>query len=193
MRPPGVIPAKGDNPFLALLVVLALFVAPFIAAAEPEGAKRDPMRHFFTPSLGDLKGEAAEAREAGKQAVFVMYVRDDCPYCERMKRDLLSRPEVQDYFRRHFAVLAVDIRGAVPVVDFAGRHTTEKRFASAEGVKYSPVIVVYDFDGKPLARMNGEIRDVRELMLLGEFVASGAYRTDSFAGYKQSIGSKRGS
>ena len=139
------------------------------------------------------KAEAADARAAGKRAVFVLYVRDDCPYCERMKRDILSLEAVQDYYRREFAVLAVDIRGAVPMVDFGGKSTVEKNFAAAQDVKFSPVIVFYDFDGKPLARRNGEIRDVGEFLLLGEFVASGAYRTRSFTEYQQSMGNRKGS
>lgn len=172
---------------LRRLVLAALLLAAAAAAAQgPGGAKRDPMQHFFALSFGDLKAEAAEARAAGKRAMFVMYVRDDCPYCERMKRDVLSREAVQDYFRREFAVLAIDVRGAVPIADFAGRGGTEKSFAAAQGVKLTPTIVFYDFDGKTLARHAGEIRDVREFLLLGEFVASGAYRTQSFAVYRQS-------
>ena len=111
---------------LRRLALVALVLAPALAAAENYGPKRDPMQRFFTPSLGDLKAEAADARAAGKQAVFVMYVRDDCPYCERMKRDVLSLEAVQDYYRSNFAVLAVDLKGAVPIADFAGRSTTEK-------------------------------------------------------------------
>jgi thioredoxin-related protein len=177
---------------LRRLALLALLLAPALAAAQANGARRDPMQHFFSPTLGDLQAEAADARAAGKQAVFVMYVRDDCPYCERMKRDILSAPAVQDYYRREFAVLAVDLRGAVPVVDFAGKSTTEKGFAAAQGVKFTPVIVFYDFDGKPLARHTGEIREVRDFLLLGEFVASGAYRTHSFAAYKRTSDSRKG-
>ncbi len=173
---------------LRRLVLAALLLAPAAATAQstPGGAKRDPMQHFFALSFGDLKAEAAEARAAGKRAMFVMYVRDDCSYCERMKRDVLSREAVQDYYRREFAVLAIDVRGAVPVADFAGRGGTEKSFSAAQGVKLTPTIVFYDFDGKVLARHAGEIRDVREFLLLGEFVASGAYRTQSFAAYRQS-------
>jgi len=178
---------------LRRFALLALLLAPAVAVAQANGAKRDPVQHFFTPTFGDLKAEAAEARAAGKQAVFVMYVRDDCPYCERMKRDILSLPAVQDYYRREFAVLAVDLRGAMPIVDFAGKSTTEKAFAAAQGVKFTPVVVFYDFDGKPLARHSGEIREVREFLLFGEFVASGAHRTQSFAGYKQTSGSRKGS
>ena len=178
---------------LRRLALVALVLAPALAAAEGYGAKRDPMQRFFTPSLGDLKAEADDARAAGKQALFVMYVRDDCPYCERMKRNVLSLEAVQAYYRSNFAVLAVDVKGAVPVVDFAGRSTTEKGFAAAQGVKFTPVIVFYDFEGRPLTQHKGEIRDPGEFLLLGRFVASGAYRTHSFAEYKQSTGSRKGS
>lgn len=178
---------------LRRLALVALVLAPALATAADYGPKRDPMQRFFTLSLGDLKAEAADARAAGKQAIFVMYVRDDCPYCERMKRDVLSLEAVQDYYRSNFAVLAVDVKGAVPIVDFAGRSTTEKGFTAAQGVKFTPVIVFYDFEGKPVARHKGEIRDPGEFLLLGRFVASGAYRTHSFAEYKQSTGSRKGS
>ena len=178
---------------LRRLALVALLLAPALAAAESYGPKRDPVQRFFMPSLGDLRAEAAEARTAGKQAIFVMYVRDDCIYCERMKRNILSLEAVQEYYREHFAVLAVDLRGAVPIVDFTGAATTEKGFAAEQGVKFTPVIVFYDLDGKPIARYRGEIRDAREFMLLGRFVATGAYRNQSFAEYKQSSGSRKGS
>jgi thioredoxin-related protein len=178
---------------LRRLALVALLLAPALATAQAYGPKRDPMQRFFSPSLGDLQAEGAEARAAGKQAIFLLYVRDDCPYCERMKRDILSLEAVQDYYREHFAVLAIDLRGAVPIVDFTGARSTEKAFAADQGVNFTPVIVFYDFDGKPLARHRGEMRDPREFMLLGRFVASGAYRTHTFAAYKQSSGSRKGS
>lgn len=165
------------------LVVLALLLVPALAAAQ--GAARDPMQHFFTPTLGDLKAELVDAKQAGKQAAFVMYMRDDCPYCERMKQNILSRPDVQAWYRQRFAVLAVDIKGAVPISDFGGKATTEKDFALAQGVKYTPVIMFYDLSGKPLTRVDGEIRTTDEFLLLGEFVASGAYARMKFADYKQ--------
>jgi thioredoxin-related protein len=167
------------------LVVVALLLFPALAGAQGAGPARDPMQHFFTPTLGDLRAELGDAKRAGKQAAFVMYMRDDCPYCERMKKNILSRPDVQDWYRQRFAVLAVDIKGAVPISNFGGRATTEKDFALAQGVKYTPVIMFYDLNGKPLTRVDGEIRTTEEFMLLGEFVASGAYARMKFADYKQ--------
>jgi thioredoxin-related protein len=169
----------------------AATLAPALALAQLYGAERDPMQHFFSPSLGDLRAELVDAKRAGKRGAFVMYVRDDCPYCERMKRNILSLTGVQAYYRKHFAVLAVDIKGAVPITDFAGKQTTEKAFAAAQGVKFTPVIIFYGLDGKPLTRFDGEIPSVEDFMLLGDFVVSGAYKSMTFAGYRQSTSSGR--
>jgi thioredoxin-related protein len=166
-------------------VLLAALLLPALAAAQATGAARDPMQHFFTPTLGDLKAELDDAKRAGKRAAFVMYMRDDCPYCERMKKNILSQPAVQDAYRSRFAVLAVDVKGAVPISDFAGKPTTEKDFSLAQGVRYTPVLIFYGLDGKPLTRVDGEIRSVEEFMLLGEFVTSGAYAKMKFAEYKR--------
>jgi len=171
------------KPFSRRAFVLAALLAPALACAQAPA--RDPMQHFFTPTLGDLKAELDEARRDGKQAAFVMYMRDDCPYCERMKKNILSQPAVQEWYRRRFATLAVDTKGAVPITDFAGRATTEKDFALAQGVKYTPVIVFYDLAGRPLTRVDGEIRTTGEFMLLGEFVATGAYAKMKFADFKR--------
>jgi thioredoxin-related protein len=102
-----------------------------------------------------------------------------------MKKNILSQPAVQDAYRSRFAVLAVDVKGAVPISDFAGKPTTEKDFSLAQGVRYTPVLIFYGLDGKPLTRVDGEIRSVEEFMLLGEFVTSGAYAKMKFAEYKR--------
>lgn len=178
---------------LGHLASLALVVVSTLALAQANAPKRDPMQHFFAPSLGDLQAEAVDARSAGKDAVFVMFMRDDCPYCERMKANVLSAPGVQEFYRKRFAVLAVDTRGAIPLTDFAGKQLTEREFTVAQGIRVTPTMVFYDFDGKPLARFSGEIRDAKEFILLGDFVSTGAYRTRSFAEYKQSAASRKGS
>ena len=184
-------------PFILRVARFLLAVAAFAPALAPAqlpalyGTQRDPMQHFFSPSLGDLRAELADAKRAGKQAAFFMYVRDDCLYCERMKQNILSLSGVQAYYRKHFAVLAVDIRGSVPISDFAGKPTTEQAFAAAQGVKFTPVIIFYGFDGKPLTRIDGEIRSAEDFVQLGDFVLSGAYKTMKFADFQQSTSSAR--
>ena len=121
-----------------------------------------------------------------------MYHFEECPYCERMKREVLQRPEVQAHFRKDFRSIAIDTRGAQPITGFDGRTLPENQYARAEGVRGTPTFRFYDLDGKPLMTRSGGIYDPAEFMLLGDYVASGAYRTTSFADYQLSK-QKRGS
>lgn len=147
---------------------------------------------FFELSFGDLRAEAAEAQKAGKQGLVVMYHFEECPYCARMKNEVLSRAEVQAYYHRHFRAIAVDTRGSPDITGFDGRTLPEKDFARARGIRATPTFQFYAADGKLLAEHRGAIYDPAEFILLGEYVASGAYRNGSFATYKQSK-HKRGS
>jgi thioredoxin-related protein len=167
------------------LAALALLCALAPAAAADWEA-------FFEPSFGDLRVEAAETKKTGKQALVLMYHFDECPYCVRMKREVLSRPEVRAYYQRHFRAIAIDTRGALDVTDFDGRTMPEKEFARAIGVRATPTFQFYGAHGRLLAEHRGALYDPAEFTLLGEYVASGAYRNASFAAYKQSK-QKRGS
>ena len=163
----------------ALAALLFLFALTPACAAE--GWER-----FFELSFGDLRAEAADARKSGKQGVVVMYHFEECPYCARMKRDILSRPEVQAYYRKHFRAIAIDTRGAGEITGFDGRALPENAYARATGVRATPSFAFHGIDGALLATHIGAIYDPAEFMLLGEYVASGAYRDASFAAYKQS-------
>lgn len=165
------------------LFVAAALCLPALAAAQTAATTRDAMQHFFVATLGDYPAELAEAKRAGKQGVMAMFMWDECPYCERMKKNVLSLPEVQQWYRERFLPLAVDTRGAVPITDFSGRPTTEKAFSTDQGIKVTPTLVFYDLSGRPLYRHVGEIKDGSTMIRLGEFVGSGAYKTKTFTEY----------
>jgi thioredoxin-related protein len=158
-------------------LLLAFALAPAQAAEDWE--------RFFELSFGDLRAEAADAKKAGKQALLVMYHFEACPYCARMKRDVLSRPEVQAHFRARFRAVALDTRGAQEVTGFDGKGLPENAFARAAGVRATPTFRFHAADGALLAEHRGAIADPAEFMQLGDYVASGAYRSASFAAYKQ--------
>jgi len=162
-----------------LLLILACIPAIGTAAETREAAA------FFNLNMGDLKTELADARKDGKKALLVMFEQEGCPYCLQMKRNILNRKDVQDYYRANFATLAVDIWSSVPVRDFANGEQTEKAFAQSSKVKVTPTFVFYDLSGNEVARVAGTVDTPEEFLLLGEFVASGAYRTRTFAQYKR--------
>jgi thioredoxin-related protein len=170
------------NAFARSLHVAVCAVALALAAAATQA--RDAMDHFFHPFLGDLKAELAEARATGKKGVMIMYHFEECPSCQWMKAHILSREDVQAFYRERFLLLPIDTLGAVPITDFHGKDWTEKSFAQSIPIRGTPTFIFYGLDGEPVARHVGRISDPSEFMLLGEFVVTGAHRGESFAEYK---------
>jgi thioredoxin-related protein len=102
-----------------------------------------------------------------------------------MKHTILNQSEVQDYYRQHFLIFTVDIRGSLPMEDFKGKETTEKAFSVAHRVYGTPVFDFFDLDGKLITRFPGTAKDVNEFLLLGKCVVEGACKTTSFTKYKK--------
>ena len=159
---------------------LLLFLAPIVSGAVET---RDAQR-FFNLNMEDLKAELAEARSDGKKALLVVFEQEGCPACRFMHTRILNRVDVQDFYRTHFAILALDIWSSVPLRDFANREQTEKDFALNAKVKGTPTFVFYDLSGNEIARHFGAVNTSEEFLLLGQFVVSGAYKTRTFAQYK---------
>lgn len=163
-----------------------LLVAFFLLFTAPAWAEtRDPMNHFFQSKFGDLRADLQEARKQGKKGVFLFFEMDECPFCERMKTTVLNQSEVQDAYRANFLIYPIDVNGDTELTDFQGKTTTEKAFAFGLRVRATPVLMFFDLDGKPVARHTGPTKDKAEFLLLGQYVAEGAYATQTFIKYKQ--------
>ena len=174
---------------LGVALLLCLLVP--LAHAVTKVQYRDPVDYFFDPFLYDLPGAAQDAKKAGKSAIMVMYEFAACPYCARMKREVLSRSDVQSFYRKRFLLFQIDTLGDQTVTGFDGKDLIEKKFARAAGVEHTPTFIFYSVDtGKPLVTWVGGFYDPKQFMLLGSYVATGAYRSYSFAQY---LKSKKGS
>jgi thioredoxin-related protein len=114
-----------------------------------------------------------------------MYHFEECPYCRRMKREVLLRPEVQQAYRKDFTVVAVDTRGAQPITGMDGKVLPENQYARSLGVRATPTFDFYAPDGERMYRQVGAIFEVAEFLLLERYVASGAFRSQTFAQFKE--------
>jgi len=166
-------------------ILLILMICGLTSAASGADT-RDPNLYFFNPNAGDLKAELADAKSAGKKALFLMFEQEGCPGCLHMKEHVLNRPEVQAFYREHFVNLSIDIFGSVPIADLSGRGLTEKSYAQSVHVKGTPTLLFYDLAGNEILRILGPAKDAQEFLLLGEFVVSGAYKSRKFADFRQS-------
>ena len=164
----------------ATLVLLALLMP---ASA---GQTRDPATYFFHDSFNDLREEGEIARLEGKVGVLVMFETDDCPWCRRMKEMILNQVEVQNYFRTHFQVIAINAEGDALVTGFDGEEIPETDFALRHNrVRATPVFAFFDPSGKMLTRYTGATKDSQEFLWLGEYVVEEHFRTQRFSRYKR--------
>jgi thioredoxin-related protein len=161
---------------LSLLALIALSVGwPLSPQAGSAAEFRDPRAHFFTQSFGDLPEELEEARQAGKIGLMLFFEQDGCPYCDRMMKTILNRPEVQDWYRERFVIIAVDINGDVELRDVDGVTLPSKAFAAHRRVKTTPTISFIDLNGAEVYRRVKMVGSVDEFMLMGRYVAEGHY------------------
>jgi len=170
-----------------IVAVLLLLLAGQLPAAVE---RRDPDTHFFDQTFGDFFEELSNAREQGKKGILIMFEMEECPFCHRMRTQVLNRKDVQEYFRRHFLIFSVDIEGDIEITDFRGRPTTMKEFAFRRfRVRATPVFQFIDLEGRPIrrGRYTGATRDAEEFMLLGRYIVEEAWRKKSFSRYKREM------
>ena len=169
------------KPLLAGLLLLA-------AAMPALAVENRDAEQFFNESFGGFQEELANAREQGKKGILLMFEMDECPFCHRMKRTVLNRADVQDYFHEHFLVFSVDTEGDLEITDFQGNATTQKEFALKQfRVRATPVFQFVDLEGNPFkgGRYTGATRDAEEFIWFGEFVVDGHSQRTSFPLYKK--------
>lgn len=169
--------------FAGLLLLLML---PFTVSQAETDTPRDPYKYFFNETWGEYKDELATAKTQGKKAILVFFELDECPFCHYMKEHILSQPSVQAYFRENFLNFAIDIEGAVEIVDFQGVGKTQREFAEKDNrVRATPVFAFFDLEGNRIAKFIGRTADAEEFMLLGKYVAEGHYKEMPFLKYKR--------
>lgn len=173
---------KLRNRYLYVFTVLFLLISLPVTGSQT----RDPGEYFFQETFGDFKEELGIARDENKKGILIFFEMDECPFCHRMKTTVLNKPEVQDWYRETFRIFSVDIEGDVDITDFDGNSTSQKDFAFKQHrVRATPVIAFFDLEGNRVARFTGATRDADEFMLLGKFVAEGAYKNSNFTRYKR--------
>jgi thioredoxin-related protein len=143
-------------------------------------AQAAPGDAFFDTSLGDYVAELKTTQLQGKQGILLVVEVEGCPFCKRMRAQVLSRPEVQQYFHRHFNIFSLDMNGSVTVVGPDGTEQTEKSLVRALKVRGTPSFLFFATDGREMARYTGVTRDTETFMALGQFVAEGHWKKSSF-------------
>jgi thiol:disulfide interchange protein DsbD len=88
--------------------------------------------------------EVRQCKASGRPTV-VLFTAGWCPACQALEGNILSRSDVQDEIDRHYNFYTVDLTNPSPRV--------QARSAKF-GVRYIPLLIRYDADGKETDRTN---------------------------------------
>ena len=173
-----------QRPYIKILVLMTMGI--FLSAMSFSALAKDPQEYFFDSSFGDFSEELSNAKEQGKKGILVFFEMDVCPFCHWMKKNVLNKEKVQEYYKKNFLIFSLDIEGDVEMVNFQGKSMTQKDFAFKENrVRATPVLAFFDLNGKRVMRYTGRTSSVEEFMLLGQFVVEKAYIDNKFSRYKR--------
>ena len=101
--------------------------------------------------LAEATDLAADGRLAATKGVplVLLYSRDDCSWCEKLKREHLG-PLSRDA-ATPAVIRELHMDRATPLLDFAGRRTTSADFSKQMQARFAPTVMFHGPDGTLLA------------------------------------------
>ena len=173
---------------IRIIVALACLI-PFVAqsAESPEPVQQVTtfdtfeLPDWFKVSFLDLSEDNAEAIEVNKHLV-VFFWQDFCGYCKNTIEKNLTQQSIRDMFDEHFDVVALNIWGSKEVYGLDGTVTTEKEIARSLGVQFTPTIIFFDANGKPVLRLNGYVSPT-DMQVALNYVQNKTYESQTIFEY----------
>jgi thioredoxin-related protein len=145
---------------LFFLLIASLFVINN-ASASAEGELSAGMVNpgyeekpaWFKNSFLDLFEDIDEAAGNNKR-LMVYYYQDGCPYCKKLLEDNFGQREIAEKTQKYFDVVSINLWGDSEVT-VGDEEYTEKQFAEALKVQYTPTLLFFNEDKKIVFRANG--------------------------------------
>ena len=147
------------NIISVLFIVLTFHVSSAYSSSEGElnpgmvnpGHEEHPA--WFKVSFLDLFEDIEDAANNNKR-LMVYYFQDGCPYCKILLEENFSQREIAEKTQKYFDVVAINLWGDKDV-SVGDKHYTEKQFAEALKVQYTPTLLFFDENNKIIFRANG--------------------------------------
>jgi thioredoxin-related protein len=137
---------------------------------------------WFKISLGDLNEDIKEAKAVGKSGILVYFGQKLCAYCEQFLQENIGAPDIERYIREHYDIIPIDIWGIEDIVDTNGETYTERDLSLRYKTNFTPSLVFYDLDGKPVFRLRGYYPPYKFRAALN-YVTEGFYKEETFKEY----------
>ena len=174
---------------VVILIALSVHAESKIKEGEYKGAKTATHPAWFKDSFLNLEEDIADAAKANKRLVIYFW-QPGCPYCNQLWEDNFSQQEILDTFKDNFEIVALNMWGDREVVSVAGNNYTEKSFAEALQIQYTPTLLFFNKKKKVIHQLNGYIPPEDFIMSL-KYVAGKHEKTQRFADYTLALKEKQ--
>lgn len=161
-----------------MLLVCCMATLAGAQAPAPHAIEIPP---WFAETFLDLREDVRDAARTGRR-LMVYFGQDGCPYCTQLMQTNFSQPAMVAKTRRHFVALALNLWGDREVVAIDGRRMSEKDFAQALRVQFTPTLLFFDERGEVVVRLNGYYPPHRLEAVL-DYVAGRRERLEPLADY----------
>lgn len=149
-----------------LLVVSAVFA--FNVAARDIEPK--PMHYelpsWFKQTFLEIPVDIQDAQTRGKKLLIFFHL-DDCPYCAHLLQDNFTEGVNREKIEGKFDVIAINVRGDLPVNWIDGTVYTEKQLARKLGVFATPAVLIMGPKPEVIKKIMGYKKPGEFLSLLG--------------------------
>ncbi len=108
---------------------------------------------WFKVSFLDLYDDIADAAAHNRRLMLFFY-QDGCPYCKKLIEDNFGQRSIAIKTRKYFDVVAINIWGDREMT-IGDKTMTEKQFAAALKVQYTPTLLFFNKHNKVVFRANG--------------------------------------
>lgn len=102
------------------------------------------------PPLSDLRQDAQWVRQT-REPLIVLFSLPGCPYCKQIRQSYLAPLLRQPPPGHPVRIREVDITSSTALTGLAGDRLTQAQFAARYRVRVTPVVLMLDANGAPLA------------------------------------------
>ena len=117
----------------------------FIFSATARDIEPKPMHYelpgWFKQSFLEIPVDIQDAQTHGKK-LLVFFHLDDCPYCAYLLKENFTEGPNRERIEAKFDVIAINVRGDLPVNWIDGTVYSEKQLARKLGVFATPAVLV---------------------------------------------------
>ncbi len=174
--------------FSILFSLLFLFSSSIVTSQEDLNFDDQPLKDnivlpdWFKMSFLELQEDLADARENKKKGLIIYFGQKRCPYCKAQLENNWGQKDILNYTLKNFDVIAINVRGQKPIVDFDGKSWTEKTYSVSQNTNFTPSLVFYNTQGHEALRLRG-YRPPYQFRAALEYVADAHYLEEPFGHY----------